>query len=205
MLRDIIGLKTAHPTWSTVVMALIVSSLLVGLRHQHGEVVQLMSHLLVIGAVLIVWTALGDAAASKDRLTRLKHGVSAGLSEAVVLAAAGSVFQAEVVDAKYALPLGWICAMVVLVDRVIEAHARHTTDGAWILRRVSMLRGLLLVLGIACHWLEQRVGTLGNAMGIALTSILGFSVFGCIWRYRVAASINPAQMVDAGPELEVKP
>jgi uncharacterized membrane protein len=206
MLGKIMGINRELPSWGTLIVALVASQLLIQLPHPHNDTQGLMNHLLAAGFVLIVWSALQRIAESQDRLHTLKHGLVAGLSEAIVLAAAGTVYHTEAASLPYAIPLGWLCALAVLVDHGIQSHARPfaVTDG--MLHRLSMGRCLLLLLGIGSHWRNQMTGTTVFSMGTALTLVLAISALGCVRRYwLVARSLRPPRKTEVRPGLEVQP
>lgn len=205
MLGKIMGINPKLPSWGTPIVALIACQLLSQLPHPHNDTQSLMSHLLALGFVLIVWNKLQGTAESQDRCHRLKRGVVAGLSETFVLVGAGVVHQSGVASSTHTLPLGWLCAMVVLLDQGILAHARIPAESDWVLQRLPMARCVLLLLGIASHWLHQMTGTAVFSMGTALVLILALGGLGCVRRYlHVARSLRPPSTAEVRPGLEVQ-
>ena len=206
MLSQIMENRRVLPSWGTLIMAFVASLVLIQLPHPHNETQGLTSHLLAVGAVLIVWSRLQCVNELQEWLLRLKYGVVAGLSEAIILAGAGTVYQAETASLSYAFPLGWLCATTVLVDHGIRSHAPDSVEPNWLLQRLSIGRCLLLLLGIGGHLLSQTFGIAVFSMGMALTLILALSVLGCVRRYLlVARSLRPPSKVEVRPGLEVQP
>lgn len=163
-------------------------------------------HLLAGAVILGVWESLRWGARMKEPVQRMKFRICAAIAETLLLANAGEVFRVECQDAVgKTVALGWICAAVVLVDRLIEAHARPDSESDWMLDHMLGLRCTLLGLGVAGHLTEKLTGASYWSVGTALVLILGFSLFACFRRYGyVTGSGKPRKMIESSVGLDVR-
>ena len=104
------------------------------------------------------------------------------------------------------MPLGWACAWIVTIDRLVQSHdrLRATSDG--VLRHIALVRCLLLCAGLLGHFLEWAYGGPRMSVEAALLAVLTLSVIGCFKRYaEVMGSQRPhSETAETGTELDAK-
>jgi len=139
-------------------------------------------HLVAMINVLLAWAWLRDWERLSDAMLRLRCSFADGLTSVFVLVGAGYSTNVEpgVIKLGGVLPLGWSCAVVVLLELMLRVHG---LGKSWpsSLQRLSSLRAVLVVVGMAGMLMARLIGTEPNSLLIMLTFLLVLGLYGC-WK-----------------------
>jgi hypothetical protein len=116
---------------------------------------------------------------------RMKAALCAGVVDVLILVGAGYSTKVEpgVIKLADVLPLGWSCAVVVLLDRMVAAHAPADMKWDWMQRNMHLVRTLLLTVGVIGSLIEKLYHGPDESLRIVLTLILALSGYGLVTRF----------------------
>ena len=165
-----------------------------------------LSHFFLLLILYVVFVQVKTVEKARNSTNGLRFAVVASLAEGLALINFGNLtWKAYDLFGQW-LPLGWACACVAIIDRLIQSHDRLQDTSDWVLRHISQVRCLLLCAGVVGHFLEWAYGGPRISVEAALLAVLVFSAIGCFKRYgEIMGGVQPRnETVAASTELDAK-